>query len=577
MSRTEPRAESWSKRRRIGVIVLVVVGVTAFSAAMRHLMDGKVGALTGPRPTVLRIAHSFNDPQVADGFSRLATEYSRLHPEVEIKVQAIPLRVYRQWIRTQLIGEDPPDLIEPLGVGGVWEEIASQYLQPLTANVLEANPYNRGTELADISWKDTYFDGMEGGYFLHLMEFYAVPFSLNNRRIFYNKKMFRAVKGDDRPPRNFREWIELGARIKAWSAERGAAVSPLAIARDDLTLAAGKEAGLFTRYCRSLTGNMMAQYDMQAWGAPDSTLLFWGLMNGTIDLKQPRFEAAFGAVKALAEICQTGFSSDLPENKRFLFLQQKVAMVLGDSRDFSIYKGTAGFEVGVFDFPQVARDDPELGRYFTGPFWEGDGDTGLMLAVTRDSVHQARALDFLRFATSSRQNEEFCTRLSWFPAIRGARVTGDLEIFTPHTLGTLNSPDLAYPNSSTEVYFKQNLPLYLGGQLSFAGFMDGLATEWREHGWQDINRMLDLRIRGHSKTEFNVTTSKARLLFGSAGDPAQEIIRGDRTRYQLGQEIVELLDSNILRRKYIHRYLPQGKYTFPPPVADLERKETGRD
>jgi hypothetical protein len=298
-------------------------------------------------------------------------------------------------------------------------------------------------------------------------------------------------------------------------------------------------------------------------------------MNGSIDLKQPRFEAAFGAVKALAGICQAGFSSDLPENKRFLFLQQKAAMVVGDSRDFSIYKGTAGFEVGVFDFPQVGHDDPELGRYYTGPFWEGDGDTGLMLAVTRDSAHQARALDFLRFATSGRQNEEFCTQLSWFPAIRGARVTGDMEVFTPHTHGTLNSPDLAYPNSSTEVYFKQNLPLYLGGRLSFERFMDGLATEWREHGWQDINRMLSLRIRGHSKTEFNVSSSKARLLFASAGDPTQEIIRGDRTRYQLGQEIVELLDSNILRRRYIHRYLPEGEYTFPPPVATVPEPKQG--
>ena len=567
MTASEPPVQrSWSRRVRFGAVVLALVGVTAFSAAMRQLMGAKSGVAGSQRPIVIRIAHSFNDPQVAESFARLGAEYSRLHPDVEVKVQAIPLRVYRQWVRTQLIGEDPPDLIEPLGVGGVWEEIATQYLQPLTANVLEPNPYNRGTALADTSWKDTYLDGMEGGYFLHLMEFYAVPFSLNNQRIFYNKELFRAIKGDDRPPQSFREWIELGARIKAWSAQQRVAVSPFAVARDDLT----GNAGLFNRYYRPLTGNMMERYDMQSWGAPNSTLVFWGLLNGTFDLRQPRLEAAFGAVKAIAGICQAGFTSDLPENKRFLFLQQKAAMVLGDSRDFSIYKGTAGFEVGVFDFPQVGRDDPDLGRHFTGPFWEGDGGTGLMLAVTRDSPNRARALDFLRFATSSRENEAFCARLSWFPAIQGARLTGDMAVFSPHTLGTLNAPDLAYPNSSTEVYFKQNLPLYLGGQLSFSGFMDGLKTEWLEHGWQDVNRMLNLRIRGHSKTEFNVSASKARLLFASGGDPAQEIIRGDRTRYQLGQEIVELLDSNIMRRKYIHQYLPKGKYQFPAPVANVE-------
>jgi len=553
--------DPWYSRLRKAALVLVVLAV--LSAALFQWMEANTISLTGSKPTVIRIAHSYNDPQVASAFTQLGEAYSRLHPGVDIKVQAIPLRVYRQWIRTQLIGEDPPDLVEPLGVGGVWEEIASQYLMPLTANVLEPNPYNRDSPLAQVSWKDSYIDGMEGGYFLHLMEFYAVPFSLNNQRIFYNKELFRAVKGDDLPPRDFREWMDLGVRIKAWSARQPEPVAAFAVARDDLT----GNAGLFTRYFRSLTGNMMERFDMQAWGAPDSTLLFWGLINKSFELKQPRIEAAFAAVKEIAGICQPGFGSDLPDNKRFLFLQKKAAMVLGDSRDFGIYKNTAGFEVGVFDFPNVSSTDPVYGRHFAGPFWEGDGGTGLMLSVTRDSRNRAQALDFLRFATAVRHNEAFCASLAWYPAIQGAQVTGELAAFQPHALGVVNSPDLAYPNSSTEVYFKQNLPLYLGGQLSFERFMDGLETEWHVHGWTDVSRMLSARVRGHSKTEFNVSISKARLLFASAGDPAQEIIRGDRTRYQLGQEIVELLDSNIMRRRYIYRYLPEGKYTFPAPVA----------
>jgi len=558
--------DSWYSRR--GKALLALLALVAFSAAMCQWMGANAITLTKPGPTVIRIAHSYNDPQVATAFSRLGEAYARLHPGVEIKVQAIPLRVYRQWIRTQLIGEDPPDLVEPLGVGGVWEEIASQYLMPLTAHVLEPNPYNRDSPLAQVSWKDSYIDGMEGGYFLHLMEFYAVPFSLNNQRIFYNKELFREVKGDDRPPRDFREWIDLGARIKAWSAQQPEPVAPFAVARDDLT----GNAGLFTRYFRSLTGDMMERYDMQAWGAPNSTLVFWGLINKTFDLKQPRIGAAFAAVKEIGGICQAGFGSDLPDNKRFLFLQKKAAMVLGDSRDFGIYKNTAGFEVGVFDFPNVSANDPVYGRYFAGPFWEGDGGTGLMLSVTRDSRNRAQALDFLRFATAVRRNESFCASLSWYPAIQGAQVTGELAAFQPHTLGVVNSPDLAYPNSSTEVYFKQNLPLYLGGQLSFERFMEGLETEWHVHGWPDVSRMLSARVRSHSKTEFNVSISKARLLFASAGDPAQEIIRGDRTRYQLGQEIVELLDSNIMRRRYIYRNLPDGNYTFPPPVASASEE-----
>lgn len=559
----EPR-DSW--RRRLAIIVLALAGLAGFSEFVVRWM-GETALGGGGPATIIRIAHSFNDPQVAKAFARLAADYARLHPGVEVKVQPVPLQVYRQWIRTQLVGEKPPDLIEPLGIGGMWEEIATQHLQPLTAAVLEPNPYNRGTPLERVAWKDTYIDGMETGYFLHLMEFYAVPFNVNTQRVFYNKGLFRAAKGDDRPPRDFREWLQLGARIRAWSAERDAVVAPLAVARDDLITLAGDKPGLFTRYFRTLTGGMMARYDMQSWGAPNSTLILWGLLNDSFDLNQPRIRTAFAAVQDIAGICQPGFSADLPDNKRFLFLQQKAAMVVGDTRDFGLYKAMAGFEVGAFDFPMVSPDDPEYGRYFAGPFWEGDGAPGLKLAVTRDSAQPGLALDFLRFATSQRENQRFCAELSWYPAIGDTEVSAELAVFRPHTLGVLNAPDLAYPSSSTEVYFKQNLPLYLSSQLSFDDFIDGLAWEWREHGWRDVIRMLNLRVRGHAKTEFNVSISKARLLFESAGDPSQEIVRGDRTRYQLGHEIIELLDANMLRRRYIHRYLPQGKYEYPPPVA----------
>jgi hypothetical protein len=224
-------------------------------------------------------------------------------------------------------------------------------------------------------------------------------------------------------------------------------------------------------------------------------------------------------------------------------------------------------DVGVFNFPQIGADDPDFGEYYEGPFWEGEGGTGLMLAITRESDNRDTALDFLQFASSLRENTLFCGLLSWFPVVKGVPVSGDLAAFSPQTQGVLNAPELVYPNSITETYFQQNLPLYLSGQMSYEALMQGIEEAWLVHGWRDVLRMLNMRVRSHRKAEYNITTSKARLLFGTAGDPAQEYIKGERTRYQLGLEIIEMLDSNMQRRRYIKKTLPEGRYRYPPPVA----------
>ena len=77
------------------------------------------------------------------------------------------------------------------GRSGQWETLGQQYLVPLTAHIGQPNPYNDGTVLEGVPWRDTYVDGMEGGYFFHVMEFFSIPTTLDNIRIFYNKDLFR--------------------------------------------------------------------------------------------------------------------------------------------------------------------------------------------------------------------------------------------------------------------------------------------------------------------------------------------------------------------------------------------------
>ena len=46
-----------------------------------------------------------------EALDEMARRYMRLHPEVRVEQYAVPGNVYRQWVRTQLAGDDVPDLI----------------------------------------------------------------------------------------------------------------------------------------------------------------------------------------------------------------------------------------------------------------------------------------------------------------------------------------------------------------------------------------------------------------------------------------------------------------------------------
>jgi hypothetical protein len=71
------------------------------------------------------------------------------------------------------------------------------------------NPYNQGTELEGRPWRDTYIDGMEGGYFFHVMDFFSIPMTIDNTRVFYNKDLYRRITGSDDPPADVHSWMAI--------------------------------------------------------------------------------------------------------------------------------------------------------------------------------------------------------------------------------------------------------------------------------------------------------------------------------------------------------------------------------
>lgn len=120
-----------------------------------------------------------------------------------------------------------------------WIPYLNRYFFPLTPYVNRPNPHNEGTKLQGVPLRDTYLDGMRGGYVEELQEFYAVPVAQFVVRLFYNKDLLKDLTGKmaadklldhpmDHPPTEFHAFVDLCRKIKKYNGPDGKPYIPIA-------------------------------------------------------------------------------------------------------------------------------------------------------------------------------------------------------------------------------------------------------------------------------------------------------------------------------------------------------------
>jgi ABC-type glycerol-3-phosphate transport system substrate-binding protein len=383
--------------------------------------------------------------------------------------------------------------------------------------------------------------------------------TIESSRIFYNKDLFRRVTGSDRPPETFGEWMEICAAIRSYGEGRDEKLFPIAATREYALLS-----GFNSFYLTAFTGGMAIPYDVNAGGGPTTQGTLWGFQTGTLDFNQERVRAVYDIQLELAENFQPGFISDTEDQARFLFIQGRAGMVLGNTYDLILFRDAARFEVGVFKVPLPDPGDPKYGRYVTGRIWE-EPVTKFLFGLSKESRNKEIALDFMKFATSVRNNEWFCRQLDWFPAIKGAGTSDELQVFAPSAEGVSASLELV-TGPDIGLYFDQNFLLFLGGHLSFDDFMDGLEDMWRTKGeeWLMVKRFAITKQEDISR-ERNLSRSRVKVLFEEAGEMAPGQTMGSGTAYQLGVQIVQAFFAHSFTyRQFIHPHIKDGTYQFPP-------------
>ncbi|MFI5357865.1 MAG: ABC transporter substrate-binding protein, partial [Opitutales bacterium] len=424
------------KRARWGrtfALALLVAGF-GFSAwrVLRHHDEEQAGSTV----EVIRLAHWQLEPGVREAIDVIAAEYMKLHPDVRIEQLPIPGRVWQQWLRTQLVGGTPPDLLE-LANYQVTDEMLSRYFVPLTPYLAERNPYDADEpDLRNLSWRKTFAAELVPEETVHyyspnLLEYYGVPNAMVTVRIFYNRAIFSAALGTDRPPRTFGEFLHTCQLLQDYARRTGQAIAPLAGSTFNITKLTDN---LFSSATQKLALELDYNHDLEFTQFEG----FVGFMRGRWSLETPSVRASLETVQDIGRYMAPGWVQLNREDSMLQFLQGRAAMLSTGTWDAGGILQQAHFAVGAFQVPSIDPADPRYGHWTLGPLSEANIFASVPFGLTRASRHPARAIDFLRFMTSRRSNAKFAEISTWLPVIKGVPVPKVSEAFRPVTRGFIS-------------------------------------------------------------------------------------------------------------------------------------------
>ena len=178
---------------RIGLICfLIFFGI---STVMVIRNSSRSGGLFPSDVKRLTFAHWQLEDGFREGYADAIRVYEKLKADQGINVKvvqtAVPSRGYAQWFLTQLIGGDCADVIELSGS----QELQNQYFLPLSKYLAEENPYNRGTPLEGMAWRDTFADDMAGALSPTYSEYFGVSTLMCTTRMFETAGNSRRMAG----------------------------------------------------------------------------------------------------------------------------------------------------------------------------------------------------------------------------------------------------------------------------------------------------------------------------------------------------------------------------------------------
>lgn len=463
------------KTKHAGLLLLAA----AYAAAVALVLVRHSERRTDDRVTI-RLAQWQLEGTVRDAIDRIIARYEQLRPGVKVEQIAVPDSVYLPWVQTQLVGGTAPDMVE---YSWVWPGIA-RYFQEMDDVVTQPNPYNRGTPLEGVPWRDTIVDGMTNpdSFVRALNHYYGITVTSHTPRLVYNRALLRAITGRDEPPATYREFLEVCAAITAYARARGEALVPLATSRDSYPFL------MYSIMSNATTRLAEAQDWSHALKITDPEVAL-DYLRGEWSFDSPAIVAGLRQLRTLGEVSTPGFLQRDRNAALTDFVNQRAVMAVVPSWDASSLLQMCPFAIGAFRYPYPREDDPEFGAYARGPFSEGQVLTGMGFYVNRRTRHRAEVIDFLHFLTSVEGSRMFTEISNWQPATVGVKPSAFAAEFAQVTEGNYwNVSFLTLSGADADRYLRGELDELWGVHGSAAAYRAAIAPGLAERIRSDVSR-----------------------------------------------------------------------------------------
>lgn len=561
----------------IALIILLIA--YAFSAGRFFMISRANGDGSEGSKKVIRVTHWQLEPGYRDAMQWAIDKYNALphvqEANVEIEQAAITEKVYNQFMNVHLISGTAPDIASKGMTQLIKGNNTARYYAAIGEFIVEPNPYNSkeylpedldpelAEYLSDTPWKDTFIDGMLGGYDPLLSDYYAVPVSsFGNARLFYNMTMVHDVKAyikatiDQTPqpewmqktwikrdngkvtgylPDNqrLRDWLEtdqppetLGQfMLYCYAVEAYAEVNDLEflipISGSNYfisNLAFRYEPAFLSRFSEQLEESIGTGVD------PFETMIGWE--NGTWGFDSPELVEFFEFATTITKFFPQGFLGlDREQAQRRFILGNAASIAAGGWDASSIFAGAASrdnpedvFKVEVRSPPLPAPDE-RWAEYLQYLPTEANFRTGVPLALNKQSPNFDWAVDFLKFLTSMPVNEELNRRAAWLPSIVGAETVEQMRPFSPIIEGFPGQDTLDYRGAPASIknQWEGNAKLVLTGDLAYEDFADHMNSFLSNPAlgvvdyWFDYRRTENDKSRARDRT---VSVERFKVIFG---------------------------------------------------------------
>lgn len=469
------------------------------------------------RAVTIRIAHWQIELGPPDGIDAVIKRYEELNPNVRVKQVMVPGPVYRQWMRANFSGDTAPDIVEY----GAWldglADLPVRYFDPLTEDLLEVNPYNKGTVLEGVPWMKTFADELseqrlnspEPG------QYYCVTLSRGSQRLFCNRELLKKITGSAEPPKDFAALRRLFAQTKTYGEQRGSPLYPFAGSRDNVYW-------LMAFYMNGITNRVAQRVDHDGFMTMYPRRTLWTFLHGDWNYQEPDMKAGLTLMAELSDQMKPGYMQFLRDEAVRQFLNGDALFLFAGTWEATSLRRLAKFPVDALRCPQPTKDDPVVGKALLGHFSDGNNVTSFGFYLNKRTPHRKEAVDFMRFLTSYEGIKLFTDHSGWPPSVRDVPMSTEAaSALSPDDGYAYGGPNITL-GGATRAVFERNL-YHLnspdGGVDEFARALDkemrgpvrdALAVEGRAARWAMLPQ--DTRVAALARLEMlHPDDSAARL------------------------------------------------------------------